>query len=100
MARMKSSVDDVTVGLENMSPSDVERALRNTIPGPHQCISSTYQALTPAGPQMVWSGEDGVRYQMFHWRVYMYLTEGRIPALYTSRRQCVNRRCVNPAHRS
>lgn len=98
--RVRSSVNDVAAGLEAMLPRDQERALANVIPGPRRCISSTYTALTTGGPQIGWEGADGVQYQMYHWRVYMYLTEGRIPALYSSRRQCVNRRCVNPDHRS
>ena len=100
MARVKASVNDTISGLESMPQAVADRVLSRTVPGPHACISSTYQALTVGGPQVAWTGVDGIRYQMYHWRAYMYLTEGAIPALYTSRRQCTNRRCVNPAHRS
>lgn len=98
--RTRASVKDTTDALVNMKPEDAQRVLSSVIEGPHRCISSAYQSLTVGGPQVAWEGADGVRYQMYHWRAYMYLTVGRIPALYTSRRQCSNRRCVNPAHRS
>lgn len=94
----RSSVRDTTDALENMSAGVAEWVLATIEDGPGDCITSIFHRAGRA-PQIMWTGTDGVDYQMYHWRVYMYLTEGRIPALYSTRRKCANPRCVNPDHR-
>lgn len=97
---VKASVEDTAEGLAVMDAEDQERALAAIVRGPGGCLLSVYRSSTRGGPQVSWVGPDGTYFKMYHWRVVLWLTQGRIPAPRTSRRLCQNERCVNPEHRS
>lgn len=100
---VKASVADTAHAIATMKQRDRVRAIRSVRPDEGGCLTSTLNAegRNPSGgPQVWWMGDNGVRYAMYHWRVYLFLVEGTIPALWSRRLTCGNPSCVNPEHRS